>query len=155
MTEVFEDDDDVFITVDHKSAKNSEPDFSADEYAKSTKIKYVYRPYVWVFNTICLRLLNETHKCTANQAKLWLFRQGLRVSDGLLFSFFQTKVLWFYLSPDDDEKFQTQNEISRRGFPHYIIRRYLLFRHQQAIANNNRFDFFLNYSTSGGKVTLI
>lgn len=41
---MFEDDDDVFITVDHKSAKNSEPDLPADEYAKSTKIKYVYRP---------------------------------------------------------------------------------------------------------------
>lgn len=58
LTEVFEDDDDVFITVDHRLAKNTEPDLPADEYAKSTKIKYVYR--VWHNNRECLILLNET-----------------------------------------------------------------------------------------------
>lgn len=90
LTEVFEDDDDVFITVDHKSA-NSEPDLPADEYAKSTKIKCVYRSLYMGFNTIWLRLLNETHKCVAKQSKLWLFRQELRVSDRLLFFSFRPK----------------------------------------------------------------
>lgn len=45
--EVFEDDDDVFITVDHKSAKNSEPDLPADEYAKSTKIKPKFCDFIF------------------------------------------------------------------------------------------------------------
>jgi hypothetical protein len=39
FTEAFEDDDDVFTTVDHKVAQKSEPDLPPDEYAKSTKIK--------------------------------------------------------------------------------------------------------------------
>ncbi|XP_048733557.2 sodium/potassium/calcium exchanger 4-like isoform X2 [Ostrea edulis] len=45
--EAFEDDDDVFTTVDHKLAQNPEPDLPPDEYAKSTKIKPKFCDFIF------------------------------------------------------------------------------------------------------------
>ncbi|XP_061174388.1 sodium/potassium/calcium exchanger 4-like [Saccostrea echinata] len=45
--EVFEDDDDVFISMDHKPPKISEPDMPADEYARSTKIKPKFCDFIF------------------------------------------------------------------------------------------------------------